>query len=303
MRKKVCNDCSPKPPLAARPLLSARQAQALESTFKMLANSTRLRMLHALACTGDLCVGELADKLGMKPQAVSNQLQRLADRGIVEPRREGLQIRYSILDRCVLTLLDQGWCLAEDASGKSFRPEGGDGVMNGAGCGAVSDDSDAALLGGVAVPDFAALDELAVKLICLDSGFASPLRQMGCVLGERIAREQAEGRLTFDAALSDMISACGLARVIEARFLHSSSNGTRLQITGCSEALGWPVPQLERTVCGFDAGLFEGFLRGTTGEGWKVEEMACLGLGHPSCEFVIHREQGGEAEGGQHGRR
>ena len=125
MRKKVCNDCSPKQPLAARPLLSSRQAQALESTFKMLANSTRLRMLHALACTGDLCVGELAGKLGMKPQAVSNQLQRLADRGIVEARRDGLQIRYSILDRCVLTLLDQGWCLAEDAQVRAFdRKEG-----------------------------------------------------------------------------------------------------------------------------------------------------------------------------------
>ncbi len=125
MRKRVCKDCSPKPDLAARPLLSARQARALESTFKMLANSTRLRMLHALVCAGELCVGELADKLGMKPQAVSNQLQRLADKGIVEARRDGLQIRYSVVDRCVPALLDQGWCLAEDAQGRAFdRTEG-----------------------------------------------------------------------------------------------------------------------------------------------------------------------------------
>ena len=125
MRKKTCNECPPKPALAARPLLSLRQAQALESTFKMLTNTTRLRMLHALVCTGDLCVGDIADKLGMKAQAVSNQLQRLADRGIVEARREGLQIRYSILDPCVVKLLDQGWCLAEDAQVRSFdRREG-----------------------------------------------------------------------------------------------------------------------------------------------------------------------------------
>lgn len=120
MQKKACDDCSPKPALATRPLLSVRQAHALESTFKMLANATRLRMLHALACAGDLCVGELAGKLGMKPQAVSNQLQRLADRGIVEARREGLQIRYSILDPCVPTLLHHGWCLAEDAQVRTF---------------------------------------------------------------------------------------------------------------------------------------------------------------------------------------
>lgn len=120
MSKKKYTNCSPKPALTSRPLLSLRQAQALESTFKMLANITRLRMLHALACAGELCVSDLADKLGMKPQAISNQLQRLADRGIVEAQRDGLQIRYSILDPCVLTLLHQGWCLAEDAQVRTF---------------------------------------------------------------------------------------------------------------------------------------------------------------------------------------
>ncbi len=121
MSKSLLKTCVPKPALTARPLLSVRQAQALESTFKMLANTTRLRMLHGLVCAGELCVGELADKLGMKPQAISNQLQRLADRGIVEARRDGLQIHYSIVDPCVVTLLHEGWCLAEDAKGRSFQ--------------------------------------------------------------------------------------------------------------------------------------------------------------------------------------
>ena len=112
--------CPPKPPIESRGLISFKQAKSLESTFKILANSTRLRMLHALARAGELCVGELAEQLRMKPQAVSNQLQRLADRGIVEARRNGLQIRYSILDPCVVTLLNQGWCLAEDAATRAF---------------------------------------------------------------------------------------------------------------------------------------------------------------------------------------
>lgn len=100
--------------------MNVRQAAALESLFKVLANNTRLRMLHAIARAGQLCVGSLAVQLGMKPQAVSNQLQRLADRGIVESRRDGLQILYSIVDPCVLKLLDQGWCLAEDTQATSF---------------------------------------------------------------------------------------------------------------------------------------------------------------------------------------
>lgn len=78
-------------------------------------------MLHALARAGELCVGELAEQVCMKPQAISNQLQRLADRGIVEAQRNGLQIRYSIVDPCVLALLHQGWCLAEDAQVRALE--------------------------------------------------------------------------------------------------------------------------------------------------------------------------------------
>ena len=112
--------CSPKPALHTRPLLTTRQANALQSTFKLLANGTRLRILHALARDKELCVGELASTLGMKPQAISNQLQRLADRGIVDAERDGLLVRYSIVDPCVLTLIHQGWCLAEDAKIRAF---------------------------------------------------------------------------------------------------------------------------------------------------------------------------------------
>ena len=52
----------------------------------------------------------------MKPQAVSNQLQRLSDLGIVTARREGNSIFYRVVDRCVSGLLDQGWCLLEETS-------------------------------------------------------------------------------------------------------------------------------------------------------------------------------------------
>ena len=107
--------CPTKLQLDARPQLSGAHAQALEAIFKMLANGTRLRLLHALVRDDELCVGDLANQIAMSPQAVSNQLQRLSDRGIVESRREGLQMLYRVVDPCVVELLDRGWCLAEDA--------------------------------------------------------------------------------------------------------------------------------------------------------------------------------------------
>lgn len=117
MTKKRKSECFPKKPkLQERKLLDEVQARELEATFKMLANTTRLRLLHALVQAGELCVGDLAEAVGMKPQAVSNQLQRLSDRGIVEARRDGLQMHYRIIDPCVVMLLDRGWCLTEDAT-------------------------------------------------------------------------------------------------------------------------------------------------------------------------------------------
>ena len=55
----------------------------------------------------------------MKPQAVSNQLQRLSDLGIVASRRDGNNIHYRLVDVCVRSLLDQGLCLMEGVSDRS----------------------------------------------------------------------------------------------------------------------------------------------------------------------------------------
>ena len=110
--------CPPKPALTDRALLSPSLATELEDLFKVLANDTRLRLLHALVRAGEMCVNDLAEELDMKPQAISNQLQRLSDKGIVGARRDGNNVLYTITDPCVITLLDQGLCLAEDAKGR-----------------------------------------------------------------------------------------------------------------------------------------------------------------------------------------
>jgi len=107
--------CPPKPDLAVRPLLTVKQAMELSGLFKVLANDTRLRLLHALVRKSEVCMIDLADAVQMKPQAVSNQLRRLLDLGIVSCRRNGINIYYRIVDPCVLDLLDRGLCLLEDS--------------------------------------------------------------------------------------------------------------------------------------------------------------------------------------------
>lgn len=107
--------CPPKSSLMVRRLVDAAQAKDLAKLFKIFANDTRLRLLHALVRGAELCVSDLADSVGMKPQAVSNQLQKLVDRGVLGARRDGRNIFYHVDDPCVAELLDRGLCLMEDS--------------------------------------------------------------------------------------------------------------------------------------------------------------------------------------------
>jgi DNA-binding transcriptional ArsR family regulator len=125
MAKRRCAaaaECRKPRSLKERPLMSPIQAGGLAAVFKVLANDTRLRLLHALVRADELCVTELADEVGMKPQAVSNQLQRLSSLGIIEARRAGVNVHYRVVDLCVRSLLDQGLCLTEEAT---RRQQGG----------------------------------------------------------------------------------------------------------------------------------------------------------------------------------
>ena len=103
----------PQPAIEDRPLIDDCQAAALMRLFKVFSNDTRLRLLHALVRADELCVSDLAEAVAMKPQAVSNQLQRLVDRGIVGSRRNGINVHYRVIDPCVAVLLERGLCLIE----------------------------------------------------------------------------------------------------------------------------------------------------------------------------------------------
>jgi len=111
----VLQECPLQPELAARPLISVEQALGLAAIFKLLANDTRIRLLHALIRENELCVSELSEAVNMKPQAVSNQLQKLVKRNIVQSKRNGNRIYYRITNPCIFSLIDRGLCILEGA--------------------------------------------------------------------------------------------------------------------------------------------------------------------------------------------
>jgi DNA-binding transcriptional ArsR family regulator len=95
--------------------IDSNQAAELEDLFKILANDTRLKLLHTLARVEEMCVCDLAAAVEMTPQAISNQLQRLSDRGLVATRRSGNMIYYRVIDQCIVGLLQKALCLLADS--------------------------------------------------------------------------------------------------------------------------------------------------------------------------------------------
>jgi DNA-binding transcriptional ArsR family regulator len=81
--------------------------QKLADLFKMFADGTRVRLLHALE-QKELCVCDLAALLGVTKSAVSHQLKSLKMANLVKFRREGQVVYYSLADDHVKTILDIG---------------------------------------------------------------------------------------------------------------------------------------------------------------------------------------------------
>ena len=104
---------TPRLALKDRPLLSFVQGVKVAALFKLLGNDTRVRLLHHIVRTGEATVTDLAKTVGMKPQAVSNQLVRLSDTGMLSSRRDGNNVYYRVVNGCVAPLLDLALCLMQ----------------------------------------------------------------------------------------------------------------------------------------------------------------------------------------------
>lgn len=87
--------------------IDATALNGLTEIFRVLGDPTRVRILDALS-RGELCVGDLAAQLGVTESAVSHQLRLLRNVRIVRARRDGRMIFYSLDDRHVLTLFEEG---------------------------------------------------------------------------------------------------------------------------------------------------------------------------------------------------
>lgn len=83
--------------------LSADQLQRVASQFRQLAEPTRLAILQELK-TGPRAVSAIVDAMDTSQANVSRHLKQLHEAGLLDRRREGTQVIYSIGDPMIFDL-------------------------------------------------------------------------------------------------------------------------------------------------------------------------------------------------------
>lgn len=110
--EEVDGDCVVRavdPQLVARireQLIGPGEAEALAAGFKLLGEPNRVRILHALAEAGEMCVCDLAATVEVSETSVSHTMRLLRAAGIVRNRREGRIVHYRLDDAHVSQLLE-----------------------------------------------------------------------------------------------------------------------------------------------------------------------------------------------------
>lgn len=79
----------------------------LSETFKVLGDPTRAKILFALS-QEELCVCDIASLLGTTKSAVSHQLRILRNMRLVKYRKDGKIAFYTLDDRHIKNLFDEG---------------------------------------------------------------------------------------------------------------------------------------------------------------------------------------------------
>jgi ArsR family transcriptional regulator len=88
-------------------MLDAAQMSELAEMFSALSDPSRLRIIAELI-SGEMNVGAIAEQVGLSESATSHHLRGLRQMRIVQARKEGRQVFYSLIDNHVRQLYQVG---------------------------------------------------------------------------------------------------------------------------------------------------------------------------------------------------
>lgn len=79
----------------------------LAELYKVFGDSTRIKILYVLF-EAEMCVCDIAQLLNMTQSAISHQLRVLKQSKLVDYRKDGKTVFYSLADDHVKTIIGQG---------------------------------------------------------------------------------------------------------------------------------------------------------------------------------------------------
>lgn len=84
---------------------SEKRLKDMACFFQNFSDATRLKIISALSIN-DLCVNDLSNVLNINQTTISHQLKYLKNQSIVESRRDGKLIKYSIQNKFINDLMN-----------------------------------------------------------------------------------------------------------------------------------------------------------------------------------------------------
>lgn len=104
--EQICGECGLHHDVLDKMLENTPDAEifsAVAALLGLFGDPTRVRILFELL-KQELCVGDIAQRLGMTSSAISHQLRILKQGRLVRSRREGKTVFYSLADSHVKTI-------------------------------------------------------------------------------------------------------------------------------------------------------------------------------------------------------
>lgn len=106
--------------LIKRNLAEQKGLKTLADSLDVAGNLQRLKILYLLHAHKEMCVCDLAEVLELRDSAVSQHLRKLKDKNIVETRREGQTIYYSLVQNVFTSNLQDIFAMDETREQHAF---------------------------------------------------------------------------------------------------------------------------------------------------------------------------------------
>lgn len=88
-------------------ILNEHLAAHVAELFRAFSDTSRVRILSALL-DAEMNIGALSQAVGISESAVSHHMRQLRQMHLVQARRDGKEVYYSIVDEHIIALFQQG---------------------------------------------------------------------------------------------------------------------------------------------------------------------------------------------------